>query len=165
VEWERKLSYKLDYQEPARKVLERLEDEHAEFRAKLARIIGETESDNLGVATSLLVLFKPLILRHAVEEEARIMRVIAAHRDSDANGRMHDEAKKEGEVRKSIEVMREHRRITEFFAEKLPHLDELPHSRQKSEIEEFVRELARHHEEEEAIAFPLFLRLVSRSLQ
>jgi len=45
------------------------------------------------------------------------------------------------ELETSTEIMRHHRRVTEFFDEKLPHLSEMPTSRAKQEIKDFVAEL------------------------
>jgi hemerythrin len=137
------MSYRLNYSEPLADVVQRLMEEHAEFRKKLKRIVDETDRGEIKVAISLLNLIKPLILRHAVEEEARLMRTI-----------MHESR---SESRESVQIMQEHRRITEFLEEKLPRLYELPPRRARMEIDEFIRELSSHHEEEERVVFPLAL--------
>ena len=41
----------------------------------------------------------------------------------------------------SSEIMRHYRRVTEFFDEKILHLSEMPTSRAKQEIKDFVAEL------------------------
>ncbi|MDG6995429.1 MAG: hemerythrin domain-containing protein [Nitrososphaerota archaeon] len=135
------MSYKLDYDEPIQAVVERLKVEHLEIGSKLSRVIAESDQGKLEVAISLLNMLKPEILRHAVEEEARIARVIVAESQKGEN--------------ESIFVLRDHRRITEFLQEKLPHLHELPATKSRIEIREFVNELKRHHEAEERIVFPL----------
>ena len=135
------MSYKLDYNEPIQAVVDRLKVEHLEIGSKLSRVIAESDQGKLEVAISLLEMLKPEILRHAVEEEARIARVIVAESKNGEN--------------QSIFVLRDHRRITEFLQEKLPRLHELPVAKSRMEIREFVNELKRHHEAEEKIVFPL----------
>ncbi len=58
-------------------------------------------------------------------------------------------------LERSAEVTQYHRRVDEFLKEKLPHLSELPPSRAKQEIKDFVLELKKHHKEEEEITFPI----------
>lgn len=139
------MSYKIDHNEPIPKLIERLEREHRELIPKLDRVLELSESGNLRVAESTLLSISQEILRHAVEEEARIIQVIA------------DKAK--GNLERSAEVMRHHRRIEEFLQEKLPHLSELPPGRARQEIKDFVLELRKHHKEEEEISFPVALRV------
>jgi len=139
-----KMSFKLDYNEPLPKVIERLKSEHADFHAKLERIKSETRAGNLPVAISLLNLFKPFILRHAVEEEARLMRAIMQGKKDKNN--------------QSIEIMQQHRRIEEFLQDKLPYLSDLPSPKAAKEIEEFADEVLKHHAEEEHVVFPLALK-------
>jgi len=138
------MSYKIDHNEPIPKLIERLEREHRELDPKLDHILELSESGNLRVAESTLISISQEILRHAVEEEARIIQVIADKSKSD--------------LERSAEVMRHHRRIEEFLQEKLPHLSELPPSKAKQEIKDFVLELKKHHKEEEEISFPVALR-------
>ena len=139
------MSYKVDHNEPIPKLIERLEREHRELDLKLDHVLELSESGNLRVAESTLLSISQEILRHAVEEEARIIQVIADKSKSD--------------LERSAEVMRHHRRIEEFIQEKLPRLSELPPSREKQEIKDFVLELRKHHKEEEEISFPVALRV------
>jgi hypothetical protein len=92
--------------------VERLENEHREFAPKLNRVVELANSGDLKVAESILNSLSQQILRHAVEEEARIIQVIA------------DNTKPE--LERNAEVMRHHRRIEEFLKDKLPNLSELP---------------------------------------
>jgi DNA primase len=139
------MSYRIDHSEPIPELVERLKREHRELRPKLDRVLELSESGNLRVAESILQSISQEVLRHAVEEEARIIQVIA------------DESK--SDLERSAEVMRHHRRIEEFFQDKLPHLSELPPSRAKQEVKDFVLELRKHHKEEEEISFPIALRV------
>ena len=135
------MSFRLDYDEPLQNVVKRLRSEHQEIGSKLSRIVEESEKGNLAVAISLLDLIKPEILRHAVEEEARLARFISTQ-----SGTATEE---------SLMIFREHRRIAEFLQHKLQYLHELPSTQARKEINEFVSELRRHHEAEERTAFPL----------
>ena len=139
------MSFRVDYEEPIPKLVQRLEKEHRELDPKLDRVVDLASSGKLDVAESVLESIAQQILRHAVEEEARIIRLIADNSSP--------------ELEKNTEVMRHHRRIEEFLNEKLPHLSELPVKRAKEEIADFARELKRHHKEEEEISFPLALKL------
>lgn len=139
------MSYKVDHNEPIPKLIERLEREHRELAPKLDHVMELADAGNLKVAESILLSISQQILRHAVEEEARIIQVIA------------DNAKPE--LEKNAEVMRQHRRIEEFLNEKLPHITELPPSRARQEIKDFATELKQHHKEEEDISFPLALKI------
>jgi hypothetical protein len=139
------MSFRIDHNEPIIDLVNRLEREHRELAPKLDHVIELADSGNLQVAESILQSLTQQILRHAVEEEARIIEVIA------------DRAKPE--LERNAEVMRHHRRIEEFINEKLPHLAELPPSSAKKEIRDFAVELKKHHKEEEEISFPLALKI------
>jgi hypothetical protein len=143
------MSYRIDHNEPIPKLIERLEREHRELDSKLDHVLELSESGNLRVAESTLLSISQEILRHSVEEEARIIQVIADNSKAD--------------LERSAEIMRHHRRIEEFLQGKLPHLSEMPPSRAKQEIKDFVLELKKHHNEEEEISFPIALR-ISKSM-
>jgi hypothetical protein len=85
------------------------------------------------------------ILRHAVEEEARIMRVIM------------EKAKDQSE--QSIKIMQEHRWIIEFLDKRIPQLEKSQEA--GGEIKGFVDNLTKHFLEEEEIVFLLTLRVES----
>ena len=99
------------------------------------------------VITELKVI-KPLILRHAVEEEARLMRPIMWEYKNKAED--------------SIIVLRYHRELVDFFDHKLPNLATLPEHVARREVRIFVKELRKHHQDEERTVFPLALRANSR---
>jgi len=71
------MSYRIDHDEQIPKLIERLEREHRELDPKLDHILELSESGNLQVAESILLSISQVILRHSVEEEARIIQVIA----------------------------------------------------------------------------------------
>jgi iron-sulfur cluster repair protein YtfE (RIC family) len=139
------MSFRVDHNEPIPKVIDRLLREHRELSPKLDRAVELVDSGNLKVAASILQSISQQILRHAVEEEARIIQVIA------------ENAKPE--LERNAEVMRYHRRIEEFLQDKLPHLSELAPSRAKEEVRDFALELKNHQKEEEEISFPLALKI------
>jgi len=146
------MSYRVDYDEPISDVVTRLVEEHKEIDRKLERIseISSKEDGNLKVAISLLNAVSTEILRHAVEEEARLARVIM---ESNETREYSDE---------SVEILQEHRRIKEFFEDKLPYiLDENSEKQARKKIIEFTDLVIKHHKEEEKELFPLSLRAAS----
>ncbi|HYC11544.1 MAG TPA: hypothetical protein VEC02_02655 [Nitrososphaerales archaeon] len=134
----------LDYNEPLPKVLERLRNEHRELAAKLLRIERLAKNGDLKVVITELKVIKPLVLRHAVEEEARLMRPIMWE--------MEDKSED------SIIILRYHRELVDFFEHKLPNLATLPDHVARREVGIFVKELRKHHQEEESNLFPLALK-------
>ncbi len=138
------MSYTLDYDEPLEKVVKRLENEHKEIEPKLAKIYEESKNGDLKVAESLLSSIREVMLRHAVEEEARLMRTIVWELEE--------------ESQPSISIMRWHRELASFFKSTLPSMPTLPDSVARREIQIFVNDLRKHHAEEERITFPLALK-------
>ncbi|MGP8125869.1 MAG: hemerythrin domain-containing protein [Nitrososphaerales archaeon] len=131
----------MDYNEPLPKVLERLKKEHRELAEKLLRIEQLAKGGDLKVAITELTVIKPLVLRHAVEEEARLMRPI-----------MWEFAERSEE---SIIILRYHREIVDFLEHRLPGLATQPEKVARREIGIFVKALRKHHREEEETLFPL----------
>jgi len=138
----------LDYNEPLPRVVERLKGEHRELVPKLRRIEQLAESGDMKVVITELKVIKPLLLRHAVEEEARLMRPIMWEYKSKAED--------------SIIVLRYHRELVDFFDHKLPNLATLPEQVARREVGIFVKELRKHHLEEERTVFPLALKADSK---
>jgi len=138
----------LDYNEPLPKVVERLKGEHRELVPKLRRIEQLAESGDMKVVITELKVIKPLLLRHAVEEEARLMRPIMWEYKNKAED--------------SIIVLRYHRELVDFFDHKLPNLATLPEQVARREVGIFVKELRKHHLEEERTVFPLALKADSK---
>lgn len=138
------MSYTLDYDEPIPKVIARLTAEHEELQPKLSQIHEAGKSGDLKQAMSLLNGISMKILRHAVEEEARLMRVIMW------------ELKQQSD--QSISILRQHREIADFLKYRLPKLSEMPDEVARREIRIFVDDLKKHHAEEEKVVFPLALK-------
>ncbi|HUK80790.1 MAG TPA: hemerythrin domain-containing protein [Nitrososphaerales archaeon] len=138
------MTMSLDYNEPLPKVVERLKDEHRELVPKLRRIEKLAKSGDLKVIATELNAVKPLLLRHAVEEEARLMRAIMWEFEEKAD--------------ESIIILRYHRELVEFFEHRLPKLTTLPDRVARREVGIFVKGLRKHHLEEEKTLFPLALK-------
>lgn len=147
------MSFRLDYEEPIYRVVRRLKQEHKVIDRKLKRIscISNARERNLKVAVSLMNAAKTEILRHAVEEEARLVRVIMGSADT------------KDESADSVKIFQEHRRIKEFFEDELPYLlEETSPNEAKRKITAFVDFMIKHHREEEEEAFPLALKASSK---
>lgn len=84
------------------------------------------------------------ILRHAIEEEARIMRVIM------------QKAKDHSE--QSIKVMQEHKQIIEFLDKTISQLKTFSQEESAKKIKKFVEDSIKHFSDEEEIVFPLALK-------
>jgi len=138
------MSYRLDYDEPIPAVIERLKREHLELRDKLLYIQEEARSRDLVVAKSILESIKFEILRHAVEEEARLLKVIESETGEKA--------------RPAVDITRYHRRVTEFLQNDMPKLTEGSEKKARQGIQDFVTELLKHNDAEEKVVFPLALQ-------
>ncbi|MGI0045615.1 MAG: hemerythrin domain-containing protein [Nitrosotalea sp.] len=140
------MNYKINFDEPIADMITRLEREHHDFRTGLDRAISLLEN-NRNDSIEILKDLSPKIIQHAVEEEARLMRVIM------------EKAKAESE--QSIHVMQEHNHVIDFIKHTLPQLHDLPADRIKEQVNQFVIALKEHFLEEEKIVFPLALKLVT----
>ncbi len=138
------MTMSLDYNEPLPKVLERLRNEHRELVPKLQRIEQLAKSGDMNVAVTELKIIKPLVLRHAVEEEARLMRPIMWEIEDKSED--------------SIIILRYHRELVDFLERKLSNLTSLPEKVARREVGIFVKELRKHHQDEERTLFPLALK-------
>lgn len=135
------MSFTLDYGEPVADTVERLRKWHMEtddFLAEAERLAKEGE---VNASISLLAALRPLVLREAVEEEAKVMREIMRKHRSRADA--------------PIEVMREHRPIVEFLRHQLPALSTIPTNEARLRIIRFVEFVRKHHEKEQSTAFAL----------
>jgi hemerythrin superfamily protein len=87
------------------------------------------------------------IVRHTVEEEAIVMRVI-----------VHKAKKQSAE---SIKIAQEHNWILDFIKQKIPLLASMLRQHANEEAREFIQNLRKHFAEEEKVMFPLALRAMS----
>jgi hemerythrin-like domain-containing protein len=146
-------SNRINFDEPIPEMIKRLELEHKDFESKLAEVKTNVDANNIIRATEIIRSISDKITRHAVEEEARLMRVI-----------MH---KAKEESTESVKIMQEHNWVTNFLNNRLIKLEEFSSSDQeeyqqaKNDLNEFVTNLRTHFKEEEQILFPLTLRVES----
>lgn len=137
------MDYKVDFGEPIPKMIERLKSEHRDFESRLFQI-EESSRTNLEQTIEMLRDLGKSILRHAVEEEARILRVIM------------QKAKDRSE--QSIKVMQEHRQIIEFLDKTVSQLKAFSQEESVKKIKKFVDGSTKHFSEEEEIVFPIALK-------
>ncbi len=137
------MDYKVVFNEPLPKMIGRLKHEHRDFESRLLQI-EESSRTNLKQAIEMLGDLGKSILRHAVEEEARIMRVIM------------QKAKDHSEH--SIKVMQEHKQIIEFLDKTISQLKTFSQEETTKKIKKFVEDSIKHFSEEEEIVFPLALK-------
>ena len=137
------MDYKVDFSEPIPNMIERLKHEHRDFESRLLQIDENSRTNSKQAIEMLADLGKP-ILRHTVEEEARIMRVIM------------QKAKDHSE--QSIKVMQEHKQIIEFLDKTVSQLKSFSQEESAKKIKKFVEDSIKHFSEEEEIVFPLALK-------
>jgi len=136
------LSYRINFDEPIPDLIERLKREHRQFESKLAELDAADTFNNQSM--KILEELSGPIVRHAVEEEARVIRVI-----------MH-KARQQSE--ESIKIAQEHNWIADFIKKTIPTLASMPQQQAKQEVTKFVQNLRNHFIEEEQVMFPLALR-------
>jgi len=133
--------FTIDYEAPISTVTKRLLIRHEEIKGILSEVGELAEKGKLKVAISLLNATSPLILRSAVEEEARVMRVVMR--------------KNESRAQRSVAIEREHRDIADFLKHKLPELSSMSPDEARHRIVAFVRLTRRHLREEEEVPFSI----------
>lgn len=154
------MSSRIDFNEPIPQMTERLKSEHRIFESKIAEVQGSINNDDIVHATEIIQSMTDKVTHHAVEEEARLMRVIMQ--------------KAKDESPESIRIMQEHNWIVNFFKNKLGAIENNVNSKidnqmeesnyadkkeqSKKELTEFVTNLRSHFSEEEQIVFPLALK-------
>jgi hemerythrin HHE cation binding domain-containing protein len=150
----------IDFNEPIPQMIERLKSEHRSFESKIVEIQGSINNNDIAHATEIIRSMIDKVTHHAVEEEARLMRVI-----------MHKAKDKSPE---SIRIIQEHNWIMNFFKNKVGAIENRINSKidsqmeeddyagkkeqSKKELNEFVTNLRNHFYEEEQIVFPLALK-------
>ena len=70
------MDYKINFDEPIPQMIERLKQEHKDFESTLEKIVKYIDENKIKEALETLHNMSELIIKHAVEEEARLMRVI-----------------------------------------------------------------------------------------
>jgi hemerythrin-like domain-containing protein len=147
---------KINFDEPISEMIERLKREHRNFESRLDKVDNSINRDN-DIVDGMRIIrdMSEAIIHHAVEEEARLMRVIMQNAKDESS--------------ESIRIMQEHNLVLNFFKNKLTSIEnkktylktqvEPEENKQaKKELNEFVANLKSHFLEEEQIVFPLALR-------
>ena len=134
------MAYKINFNESIPDMINRLKQEHVEFELALNNITRFNEENNITKAIETIHDMSESIIKHAVEEEARIMRVI-----------MHNA---KGESADSIKIMQEHNWVVDFLKHKIPDIENNFYQQSKqdiqyrqkvqNEINEFVINLSNH---------------------
>jgi hemerythrin-like domain-containing protein len=132
-------------------MIDRLKSEHIEFESELVQVENNIKMNNNKQAAQIVQDMGEKIIQHAVEEEARLMRVImknAKHKSSE-----------------SIKIMQEHNWFANFLNNRLILIknaaaspDPTEYEKAKRDLNEFVDNLRKHFKEEEQIVFPLTLQ-------
>jgi hypothetical protein len=153
---------RIDFNEPIPQMIERLKSEHRSFESKMIQIQDSINNNDIAHAMEIIRSMTDKVTRHAVEEEARLMRVIMQ--------------KAKDESPESITIMQEHNWLVNFFKNKLGAIENRLNSKidsqtqedddyyvgkreqSKKELNEFVTNLRNHFSEEEQIVFPLALK-------
>jgi iron-sulfur cluster repair protein YtfE (RIC family) len=154
------LSSRIDFDEPIPQLIERLKSEHDSFESKITEVQDSINNNDIVHATEIIRNMKDKLTRHAVEEEARLMRVIMQ--------------KAKDESPESIRIMQEHNWVVDFFKNKLIVIESAANSKIVSQaqeeyyadkneqsiqaLNEFVTNLKSHFYEEEQIVFPLAVK-------
>ena len=150
----------IDFNEPIPQMIERLKSEHRSFESKIAKVQDSINNDDIVHAAAIIRNMADKVTHHAVEEEARLMRVIMQ--------------KAKDESPESIRIMQEHNWVMNFFKNKLIAIENRVNSKigsqieqsnyaekkeqSKKELTEFITNLRSHFSEEEQIVFPLALK-------
>jgi iron-sulfur cluster repair protein YtfE (RIC family) len=152
---------KIDFNELIPKMIERLKSEHRSFESKMVQIQDSINNNDIAHAMEIIRSMTDDVIRHTVEEEARLVRVIMQ--------------KAKDESPESIRIMQEHNWVANFFKNKLGTIENRLNSKidsqtqeddyyvgkreqSKKELNEFVTNLRNHFSEEEQIVFPLALK-------
>jgi hemerythrin-like domain-containing protein len=132
-------------------MIERLKSEHIVFESKLVQIENSIKVNNIKLAAQIVQGIEEKIIQHAVEEEARLMRVIMKNAKDESS--------------ESIKIMQEHNWLMNFLNNRLTLIknaatssDPAEYEKAKVDLNEFVDNLRQHFKEEEQIVFPLTLR-------
>src|SRR6185312_8510939 len=104
------MDYRINFNEPIPQMIERLKQEHVDFESAFKRVEKCNNENAIKDAIKVIRDISESIIKHAVEEEARLMRVI-----------MHD-AKEESAD--SIKIMQEHNWVIDFLKQKISTIKE-----------------------------------------
>ena len=144
-------SRRINFDESIPRMIERLKTEHIVFESKLVQIKNSIKMNDIKLAAQIVQDMGEKIIQHAVEEEARLMRVIMKNAKDESS--------------ESIEIMQEHNWLMNFLNNRLMLIknaaassDPAEYEKAKLDLDEFVDNLRKHFKEEEEIVFPLTLK-------
>jgi hemerythrin-like domain-containing protein len=150
-------SSRIDFNEPIPEMIERLKREHRNFESRLDKVDNSIRDNDIIDGMRIIRDMSEAIIHHAVEEEARLIRVIMQNAKDESS--------------ESIKIIQEHNWVLNFFKNKLTSIEnrktylksqaegEEEYNKQaKKELNEFIANLKSHFLEEEQIVFPLALR-------
>ena len=150
------VSRRINFDEPIPRMIKRLKSEHVFFESKLVQIDNNIRRNNIKQAAQTVQDISDKIIQHAVEEEARLMRVIMNNAKDESS--------------ESIKIMQEHNWVMNFLSNRLMLIKNAAtsprpaeHKKAIRDLNEFVCNLRKHFKEEEEIVFPLTLRSESAS--
>ena len=145
------LTRRINFDESIPRMIERLKSEHVMFESKFIQVENNLKRNDIKQAAQIIQGISDEIIQHAVEEEARLMRVI-----------MH---KAKEESSEPIKIMQEHNWVLNFLKNTMITVkkastssDPNVYEQAKEDLNEFVNNIRKHFEEEEQIVFPLTLR-------
>jgi hemerythrin-like domain-containing protein len=148
---------RINFDEPIPQMIERLKSEHIVFESKLVQVENNIKRNDIRLAAQEIKDMGNKIIQHAVEEEARLMRVIMNNAKDESSD--------------SISIMQEHNWIMNFLNNRVKSIIAASKSsnatekeKTKGDLNEFVDNLRKHFKEEEQIVFPLTLRSQSAGL-
>ena len=146
-----RVSRRINFDESIPRMIERLKTEHIFFESKLVQIDNNIKRNYIKQAAQSVQDIGDKIIQHAVEEEARLMRVIMKNAKDESS--------------ESIKIMQEHNWLMSFLNNRLKLIknaatssDPAEYGKAKRDLNEFVYNLRKHFKEEEQIVFPLTLR-------
>ena len=160
---------RINFDEPINDMIKRLISEHRNFETKLEEVesaINDNNNNNnkdTTYAAKIIRSMSEAIIDHAVEEEARLLRVI-----------MH---KAKDESSESIKIIQEHNYVINFLKINLTEIENrktldlessssstsTKYDEDTKSINEFISNLRKHFLEEEQIVFPLVLKAENMS--
>jgi hemerythrin-like domain-containing protein len=145
------LTRRINFDESIPRMIERLKSEHVMFECKLLQVENNLKCNDIKQAAEIIQGISDKIIQHAVEEEARLMRVIMY--------------KAKDESSEPIKIMQEHNWVLNFLKNTIITVknaatssDSAEKEKAKGDLNEFVDNLRKHFKEEEQIVFPLTLR-------
>jgi hemerythrin-like domain-containing protein len=145
------ISRRINFDEPIPRMIERLKSEHIVFDSKLVQVENNIKRNDIRLAAQGIQDMSNKIIQHAVEEEARLMRVIMKNAKDESS--------------ESIKIMQEHNWVMNFLNNRLMLIknaatssDSAEYEKAKGDLNEFVNNLRKHFKEEEQTVFPLTLR-------